>query len=86
LAWKPKVFNGGGNMPAFGDSLKPRELDTLVAFLEPRKPPLRLQDPLISAVAESKIFFDNSLILFFTPRPESAFNRKDVTILKDFLE
>ncbi len=35
---------GGNNMPAFGSSLKPQELDALVAFLESRKRPLRPQD------------------------------------------
>jgi mono/diheme cytochrome c family protein len=33
------------NMPAFGSSLKPQELDALVAFLQSRKRPLRPQDP-----------------------------------------
>jgi hypothetical protein len=31
-------------MPAFSSSLKPGELDDLVAFLETRKRPLRPQD------------------------------------------
>jgi hypothetical protein len=31
-------------MPAFGNSLKPPELDALVAFLESRKRPIRPQD------------------------------------------
>jgi hypothetical protein len=31
-------------MPAFGSSLKPGELDDLVAFLETRKRPIRPQD------------------------------------------
>jgi len=31
-------------MPAFGPSLKPGELNDLVAFLETRKRPLRPQD------------------------------------------
>jgi hypothetical protein len=31
-------------MPAFGPSLKPGELDALVAFLETRKRPLRPED------------------------------------------
>jgi hypothetical protein len=31
-------------MPAFGSSLKPQELDALVAFLQSRKRPLRPQD------------------------------------------
>jgi ubiquinol-cytochrome c reductase cytochrome b subunit len=39
-----RIVNGGGNMPAFGNSLKPQELDALVAFLESRKRPLRPQD------------------------------------------
>src|SRR5689334_5389769 len=30
------VVNGGTNMPAFGSSLKPEELDALVPFLETR--------------------------------------------------
>jgi ubiquinol-cytochrome c reductase cytochrome b subunit len=39
-----RIVNGGGNMPAFGSSLKPPELDALVAFLESRKRPIRPQD------------------------------------------
>jgi ubiquinol-cytochrome c reductase cytochrome b subunit len=39
-----RIVNGGGNMPAFGSSLKPQELDALVAFLESRKRPIRPQD------------------------------------------
>jgi ubiquinol-cytochrome c reductase cytochrome b subunit len=39
-----RIVNGGTNMPAFGSSLKPQELDELVAFLESRKRPLRPQD------------------------------------------
>jgi ubiquinol-cytochrome c reductase cytochrome b subunit len=39
-----RIVNGGGNMPAFGSSLKPQELDALVAFLESRKHPIRPQD------------------------------------------
>jgi ubiquinol-cytochrome c reductase cytochrome b subunit len=35
-----RIVNGGTNMPAFGPSLKPGELDALVAFLETRKRPL----------------------------------------------
>ena len=46
-----RIVNGGGNMPAFGNSLKPQELDALVAFLESRKLPLRRQDR--SPVAEN---------------------------------
>jgi len=32
------------NMPAFGSSLKPPEIDALVAFLQSRKRPIRPQD------------------------------------------
>jgi len=39
-----RIVNGGGNMPAFGSSLKPPEIDALVAFLESRKRPIRPQD------------------------------------------
>jgi ubiquinol-cytochrome c reductase cytochrome b subunit len=39
-----RIVNGGGNMPAFGSSLKPPELDALVAFLESRKRTIRPQD------------------------------------------
>jgi ubiquinol-cytochrome c reductase cytochrome b subunit len=39
-----RIVNGGTNMPAFGSSLKPQELDALVAFLESRKRPIRPQD------------------------------------------
>jgi ubiquinol-cytochrome c reductase cytochrome b subunit len=39
-----RIVNGGDNMPAFGSSLKPQELDALVAFLQSRKRPLRTQD------------------------------------------
>jgi ubiquinol-cytochrome c reductase cytochrome b subunit len=39
-----RIVNGGTNMPAYGSSLKPQELDALVAFLESRKRPLRSQD------------------------------------------
>ena len=39
-----RIVNGGTNMPAYGTSLKPGELDALVAFLESRKRPLRPQD------------------------------------------
>jgi Cytochrome c. len=39
-----RIVNGGGNMPAFSSSLKPQEVDALVAFLETRKRPLRPQD------------------------------------------
>src|SRR5260370_22436189 len=40
-----RIVNGGTNMPAFGSSLKPGELDDLVAFLETRKRPIRPPDP-----------------------------------------
>ena len=46
-----RIINGGNNMPAFGSSLKPEEIDALVAFLESRKRPLRAQDQ--SPVAEN---------------------------------
>jgi ubiquinol-cytochrome c reductase cytochrome b subunit len=39
-----RIINGGTNMPAFGPSLKPGELDALVAFLETRKRTLHPQD------------------------------------------
>ena len=39
-----RIVNGGDNMPAFGSSLKPREIDALVAFLQSRKRPIRPQD------------------------------------------
>jgi ubiquinol-cytochrome c reductase cytochrome b subunit len=39
-----RIVNGGGNMPAFGSSLKPPELDALVAFLQSRKHPIRPRD------------------------------------------
>jgi ubiquinol-cytochrome c reductase cytochrome b subunit len=39
-----RIVNGGNNMPAFGSSLKPQELDVLVAFLESRKHPVRPQN------------------------------------------
>jgi mono/diheme cytochrome c family protein len=38
-----KVGNAA-NMPAFASSLKPPEVDALVAFLESRKRPIRPQD------------------------------------------
>ena len=38
------IVNGGTNMPVFGPSLKPGELDALVAFLQSRKRPIRPQD------------------------------------------
>jgi ubiquinol-cytochrome c reductase cytochrome b subunit len=31
-----RIVNGGTNMPAFGSSLTPREMDDLVAFLQTR--------------------------------------------------
>lgn len=34
-----RIVNGGVNMPAFGASLKPEQLDDIVAFLESRKRP-----------------------------------------------
>ena len=39
-----RIVNGGTNMPAFGSSLKPQELDALVTFLQSRKRPSRPQD------------------------------------------
>jgi ubiquinol-cytochrome c reductase cytochrome b subunit len=39
-----RIVNGGVNMPAFGNSLKPEEIDALVAFLQSRKRPIRPQD------------------------------------------
>jgi ubiquinol-cytochrome c reductase cytochrome b subunit len=39
-----RIVNGGTNMPAFGPSLKPGELDALVAFLETRKRQLHRQE------------------------------------------
>ena len=39
-----RIVNGGGNMPGFGSSLKPQEIDALVAFLQSRKRPIRPQD------------------------------------------
>jgi mono/diheme cytochrome c family protein len=39
-----RIVNGGGNMPAYRNSLKPQEVDALVAFLESRKRPIRPQD------------------------------------------
>jgi ubiquinol-cytochrome c reductase cytochrome b subunit len=32
-----RIVNGGVNMPAFGSTLKPAEIDALVAFLSSRK-------------------------------------------------
>ena len=39
-----RIVNGGTNMPAYGSSLKPQEVDALVAFLQSRKRPIRPQD------------------------------------------
>jgi ubiquinol-cytochrome c reductase cytochrome b subunit len=39
-----RIVNGGTNMPAYGASLEPGELDALVAFLETRKRSLRPQN------------------------------------------
>jgi mono/diheme cytochrome c family protein len=39
-----RIVNGGTNMPAFGPTLKPGELDALVAFLETRRRPFRRQE------------------------------------------
>jgi ubiquinol-cytochrome c reductase cytochrome b subunit len=44
-----RIVNGGGNMPAFGSSLKPNEVDALVASLQSRKRPIRPQDQSSSA-------------------------------------
>jgi ubiquinol-cytochrome c reductase cytochrome b subunit len=44
-----RILNGGTNMPAFGPSLKPGELDDLVAFLETRKRPIPPQDQSVQA-------------------------------------
>jgi len=48
-----RIVNGGTNMPAFGSSLKPGELDALVAFLETRKRPLRSQNQANDAASSS---------------------------------
>src|SRR5262249_45559356 len=40
-----RIVNGGVNMPAFGNTLKPDELNALVAFLQSRKRPLPGQNP-----------------------------------------
>lgn len=34
-----RIVNGGVNMPAFADALKPEELAQIVAFLQSRKHP-----------------------------------------------
>jgi ubiquinol-cytochrome c reductase cytochrome b subunit len=39
-----RIVNGGDNMPAFGNSLKPQEIDALVSFLQSRKRRIRPQD------------------------------------------
>ena len=46
-----RIVNGGTNMPAYGSSLKPKEIDALVAFLQSRKRPLRLRDQTTEAQA-----------------------------------
>ncbi len=33
-----QVIQGGGNMPAYGDQLKPAEVEVLVSFLETLRP------------------------------------------------
>ena len=35
-----RIVNGGVNMPAFGNSIKPEELAQLTAFLQSRKRPM----------------------------------------------
>src|SRR6516165_7864908 len=39
-----RIVNGGVNMPAFGSSLKPEEVNALVAFLQSRKRSLRTEN------------------------------------------
>ena len=34
-----RIVNGGVNMPAFGSTLKPEEIEALTAFLQSRKRP-----------------------------------------------
>lgn len=48
-----RILNGGTNMPAFGPSLKPGELDALVAFLETRKRQLHRQEQQANAAASA---------------------------------
>jgi len=36
-----RIVNGGVNMPAYGATLKPEEINDLLAFLESRKRPVR---------------------------------------------
>ena len=48
-----RIVNGGTNMPAYGSSLKPEELDALVAFLQSRKRPIRPQDQSSDAASSS---------------------------------
>src|SRR6201997_4959396 len=48
-----RIVNGGTNMPAFGSSLKPGELDALVAFLETRKRPLPPENQANDAASSS---------------------------------
>ena len=36
-----RIVNGGVNMPAFGNSLKPADIDNLVAFLSSRRRPVQ---------------------------------------------
>ncbi|MEP6672577.1 MAG: cytochrome b N-terminal domain-containing protein [Chthoniobacter sp.] len=38
-----RIVNGGVNMPAFGATLKPEQIDDLVAFLQTRKRPVRAE-------------------------------------------
>jgi ubiquinol-cytochrome c reductase cytochrome b subunit len=57
-----RIVNGGNNMPAFGSSLKPEEIDVLVAFLQSRKRPLRPQDR--SPVHKTKSFNDGRTPIF----------------------
>jgi ubiquinol-cytochrome c reductase cytochrome b subunit len=39
-----RISNGGKNMPGFAATLRPEELDRLVAFLQSRKAPAPLDD------------------------------------------